>query len=438
MSDHKNIPQQPLSPEELLDWAENRLPKSEKEQYDDPFAEEAAEGVRLMENPEELLQKTSLLNKKIQGIAGAAPAANPSIVQLFTTPKFMAVAASIAVVLVASFLFLNVIQEANKEMANAPSKTEQSPVADQLQKANELETKDAEESNSIITDELTDKNTGEVTEKTIANKDQTRANGSAHQQSIVIDEKPETNTPVIVMADEEANKKEAEEASSAAESDFGYGADDDVETEDAALTPIAKEKAAPKKLEKLADAEEVDDDILEEVSISNHTKSTKKKNKLKANKKAGESRSSYKRENTSRKKDDQLLPKQFLGDTTINLSSPNGSIFKVENYTSLKLDAQQNKALNKGISYFNLQEYDKAHRQYNLVLKDLPNSQEVNFQQGLAYLQQDKLKKAQRSFEKVRLAQLDATYKDFDLDALINFLKAKDAAGARKLLQEKK
>lgn len=427
MSEQNNIPQQPLTPEELLAWAENEIAKEDKATIDDPFLEDAAEGVRLMDNPDQLISKTGALNQHIQQMAGTAPAAGTGILQLLTNTKFVAVAASVCILLVAGFLFRNVLNNTVTESASAPTKADQYLADDfntqgaerkykaegssENDKKKESPEKDKEIETPVTkqntTSELALDHKGKHLKELPEAEPSLKANKTVQKDAVktdgdidleLLEEAPIVEEKVAVIKAEEMEKAEEEIEEESSTPMFGASADD---VEDAAAESFLLEKKRTKEKRKKAEG--------------------KKKNGA----------SDY----PSKRKDDDLLPLHFTGDTTFTVSA-SGSAFQVDNYQSLKLDAQQNKAYNKGIAYFNVQEYDKANRQFDMVLRDLPNSQEVNFQQGLTYLQQNKLKKAQKSFMKVAIAQTSQVYKGYNLKNLIQLLQNKDANGARKLLRE--
>ena len=96
---------------ELLQLAENEASNEQKANWSgNSFAKDAAEGVRIMDNPAELIGISEGLNQKIGG--KAIPSAK---VVRFQKTQFMAVAASVALIAICVFMFNNSFN--NNEMA---------------------------------------------------------------------------------------------------------------------------------------------------------------------------------------------------------------------------------------------------------------------------------------------------------------------------------
>lgn len=437
MSEHKHIPHESLTPEELLAWAENRVSKDDKNLADDPFLEEAAEGVRLMDNPAELLGTTHALNQAIRQKAGAGPAAGSSTIRFFSPQGMAAIAASIAVILVVGLLFKNTItsQEMTASKTDNAFKQESPVLADQLDEVTE---KDAFRPDSIVQggqglekpkSDAPKKNS--KTSQTIKQKDTAAASG--------LDIKLDSINNQVLFSNIHADNQGV---------DYKYTSDGDfeadkVDDDDVLVSPVATDPL-------LADAEKK--------AKAKELERTEQALKATAQKKAARKQEAADREkaylaqktkarNAEEKLDEQEadLVYNYSPDSISSLVvTAKGSSLQVNNYTNQNLTNQQNLVYNKGIAYFNSQNFDKAHQQFNQVLKEQPNNQEVIFQQGLTYLEEGRLRKAQKSFEKMKEQQLLAQgygnsnasmYKKYDLSYLIKLLKYKDEDAAKAYLK---
>lgn len=451
MAKHKNIPPQPLTPEELLAWAENHVTKDEKAAHNDPFLEEATEGVRLMENPEEIIDKTVALNQQIMKSVGLPKIKTPAAARntrFLSMQSLVAVAASVCVLLVAGFLFQDILFNADAEMAleqATPIPKEEGVLADKIEHEDEL--KASESSTQVLKEEKkidrSEKKPAARNKDGLAKKFSDKVATKGAEESLAVKEKESMLLKSEKAASIINNDKQKSDGDYTKSEELAYKPTKELEESDdkPIIEPnVAKNRKAEEKSKPRMSDPDFSEDVLDEIVVTSEGKKAGKKNKSKItpSKKSAKKDAAKFEESTGGGYTNQG---ELLGNIRLDslgsefsIASNEGPI-KVMNFKALDLNDNQNIKSNIGINYFNSQNYTQAHNQFAEVLNEQPNNKEINFLQGLAYLEENKLKKAQKSFEKVKNSQYVASYKGYNLDKLIAFLKKKDAAGAKAYLQ---
>ncbi|MFT5918037.1 MAG: tetratricopeptide (TPR) repeat protein [Flammeovirgaceae bacterium] len=371
MNKKPNIP----TIDELLRLAENEATNEQKADWSgSAFAKDAAEGVRMMDNPVELVGISERLNQKIGG--KVVPAAK---VVRFQRTQFMAVAASVALIAICVFMFNTSFD--SKEMAMEDNGTSEQVVP----------TIESEKGVNLKKDESPSGSVNNEVDKDSKADDKNVSGSITHSKSSLLAKKREE----IVMNDEELEEKNL------AEKPVYVIEEEEIAMDDFVVAKSAEASKSAPVLKK-----EMYKPVLDEEKILLGEDIVKQVKKYKE---------SDKKDRVRVEEDDVAI--------------------EMEGYESRLLSEKQNKQYNKGISHFKQLEYDSAIQVFDSVLDDLPSSFEVNYQQAVTYLEKGRISKAKKKFE-LASELANSANSQLDFSKLNKLLSDKKIAEARSYVSQ--